>query len=179
MDSIDPRLRNVRRIAVFFDVVKIVFVAVLLVGLIRFFIAQPFIVSGDSMVPAFNSGDYLIVNELAYKLRAPARGDIAIFHYPVDPSLYFIKRIIGLPGDTVVVNGGSIFVKTQSGQTEKLLNEPYINAADVTSEVGTTTLGADEYFVLGDNRNASFDSRIWGPVPTRYLVGKAFARLYP
>jgi signal peptidase I len=179
MKNTDPRLVNVRRIAVFFDVVKILFVAVLLVGLIRIFVAQPFVVSGDSMVPAFQSGDYLIVNELAYKLHVPQRGDIAIFHYPVDPSLFFIKRIIGVPGDTVVVLGGSIFVKTKEGNTEKLLNEPYISVADVTQEVGTTTLGSDEYFVLGDNRNASFDSRIWGPVPSRNIVGRAVARLYP
>jgi signal peptidase I len=121
----------------------------------------------------------LIVDELTYYFHKPARGDIIVFHYPLDPSLFFIKRIIGLPGDTVAVNNGSIYVQTSAGKVERLLNEPYINTVNPKQETSTTTLGVDEYFVLGDNRNASFDSRIWGPVPGRYIVGRAAVRIFP
>ena len=160
------------------DVVKIICIAVVIVACVRLFIAQPFIVSGDSMVPTFKSNDYLIIDELSYLLHKPQRGDIIIFHYPLDPSTYFIKRLIGLPGDTVIVSNGSVFV--QSGNLkERLLTEPYIRAEYPKIESGTTTLGADEYFVLGDNRNSSYDSRVWGPVPGRYIVGRVLVRIFP
>ena len=172
------RLIRLRRLAVFFDVVKILFLAVVLVEVVRLFVAQPFVVSGDSMVPTFYPNDYVVIDELTYELHKPQRGDIIIFHYPLDPSIYFIKRLIGLPGDTVMVDNGSVFV--QSGtSTQRLLTEPYLEAGVPKIETGTTTLGPDEYFVLGDNRNSSFDSRVWGPVPGRYIVGRAFVRLFP
>jgi signal peptidase I len=177
MLDMHTRFSRLRRVTLFFDVLKVVVLAVIIVGLIRFFVAEPFIVSGDSMVPTFNPNDYLILDELTYELHQPQRGDIVVFHYPLDPSIYFIKRLIGIPGDTVVVNNGSVYVL--SGKTERRLTEPYVNVATPKDEVGTTTLGTDEYFVLGDNRNSSFDSRVWGPVPRRYISGRVLMRLYP
>ncbi len=163
---------------VFLDVLKIVVIATLIVGGLRLFIAEPFIVSGDSMVPTFASNDYLIIDEVSYHFRPPQRGDVIVFNYPLDPSIFFIKRLIGLPGDTVVVNNGSVFVQSGRAQ-QRLLMEPYIQTDQARKQNGTTTLGEDEYFVLGDNRNSSFDSRVWGPVPRRYIVGQAIARIYP
>ncbi|OHB17332.1 MAG: hypothetical protein A2749_01860 [Parcubacteria group bacterium RIFCSPHIGHO2_01_FULL_45_26] len=112
---------------------------------IRLFVAQPFIVQGASMVPTFNNGDYLIVDEISYRFREPQKGDVVVFRYPKDVSKFFIKRIEGTPGDMV-------------NQT-KLLN--------------------DQYFVLGDNSEASSDSRIWGPVPRKNIIGRPFVRLLP
>ncbi len=178
MLDVDEKFARIQRFAILFDVIKIVFIAAVLVSVVKLFIAEPFIVSGDSMVPTFYSSDYLVIDELTYELHPPTRGDIVIFRYPLDPSVYFIKRLIGVPGDTVVVNNGSVFV-TSGKMTQRLLTEPYIQAGAAKVETGTTTLGNDEYFVLGDNRNASFDSRVWGPVPRRYIVGRALVRLYP
>ena len=179
MTETNPAFISARRWILFFDVLKIVFVACLIVTVVRLFVAEPFIVSGDSMSPTFSSNDFLVVDEMSYELRAPARGDVIIFHYPLDPSTFFIKRLIGLPGDTVIVNNGSIFVKTANNKTLHLLTEPYVSIGSPKIQTSTTTLSDEEYFVLGDNRNSSFDSRVWGPVPRRYIVGKALVRLYP
>lgn len=142
----------------------------------RLFIAQPFIVSGDSMVPTFQDGEYLIVDELSFFLRTPERGEVIIFHYPKDTSKYFIKRIIGLPGETVFVEQGSLKIITAEGATHTV-QESYIKTQNLTDM--RVTLADDQYFVMGDNRDESSDSRYWGPVPKAQIVGRAFARLLP
>ncbi len=131
------------------EIVKFLVISFVIVLPIRYFIAQPFIVNGASMEPTFHNGDYLIIDELSYELRAPRKNEVAVFRYPGDPSKYFIKRIVGLPGETVV------------------------------TDAGTTTLGGDEYFAEGDNRGASFDSRMWGPLNAKYLTGRVMFRLFP
>ncbi len=178
MPEYDTKVKKLRRLSILLDVVKIVFVSTILVVCVRSFVAQPFVVSGDSMVPTFYPNDYVVIDELTYELHKPQRGDIVIFQYPLDPSIFFIKRLIGLPGDTVVVNNGSVYVQTGK-LTQRLLTEPYLRAGAPKIESGTTTLGTDEYYVLGDNRNSSFDSRVWGPVPARYIVGRVLVRLFP
>lgn len=142
----------------------------------RMYIAKPFVVEGASMSPTFETGDYLIVDEISFALRAPARGEVVVLRYPHDPSKHFIKRVIGLPGETVSINSGAVTVTTAGG--EKIaLDEPYVELpARATS---TATLGADEYFVMGDNRAGSYDSRVWGPVPVNLIVGRALVRLLP
>jgi signal peptidase I len=129
------------------------------------------------MEPTFETGQYLIVDELSYRLSAPERGDVIVFRYPKDPSQYFIKRIIGLPGETVQIQGGEVFIAAANGQRRQL-SEPYItnhgNGADMS-----TTLAPDEYFVMGDNRPESSDSRSWGILPKQNIVGRAFLRLLP
>ncbi len=154
-------------------------VAFLIAVVVRTFIAQPFVVSGDSMLPSFKQNDYLVIDEVTYDFEKPKRGDIAVFRYPLDPSVYFIKRIVGIPGDAVVIHNGVVSLRVQGATTTNTLAEPYILPAMQKVDTSTTTLGEDEYFALGDNRNESFDSRVWGPVPERYIVGRALVRVFP
>ncbi len=156
-----------------FETVAIAVVAVLLV---RSFVTQPFLVSGSSMEPTFNDGNYLLIDELSYEFRDPERGEVVVFKYPSDPGSYFIKRIIGLPGETVIVRSGTVSVTNTQGT--EVLNESYALKNDTTSNA-ERTLGAQEYFVMGDNRNFSFDSRSWGPVPAKNIVGVVRFRLWP
>ncbi len=162
------------------DFLKFGIIASIVVLPIRIFIAQPFIVSGDSMYPTFHDGEYLIVDELSYNLNKIHRGDVVIFRYPGDTKKFFIKRIIGLPNETIVITGGQIEVfpcKIQSDCESILLDEQYINEPFNTTATYNTK--EDEYFVLGDNRNRSSDSRFWGVVPEKLLVGRAYLRLFP
>lgn len=158
------------------ETLRFIIITVLIVVPFRLFIAQPFIVSGDSMVPTFHNGEYLIVDELSYYLREPSRGEVTIFRYPKEPSKFFIKRIVGLPGETVTIKNGRIEITEVDG-TRIALTEPYVKA-EVLSDMNVV-LAKDEYFVMGDNRNASSDSRFWGPVARPLIVGRAFARLLP
>jgi signal peptidase I len=145
--------------------------------IIRIFLVQPFLVDGASMSPNFETNDYLIVDKLSYFFREPTRGDVIVFKYPSDTSKYFIKRIIGLPGETVTVRDGNTTVKTVAGR-DVHINETFVqNTSDNDAKV--LTLGAGEYFVMGDNRNQSFDSRAWGPLDKKYIGGRALVRLYP
>ena len=161
----------------FTELLKFVIIAALIVLPIRFLVAQPFIVSGASMNPTFLNGQYLIVDELSYRFEAPARGDVIIFRYPKDPKQFFIKRIIGLPGETVSIRNGRLEVTEVDGKTIAL-DESYVinqgNGGDATY-----VLDQDHYFVMGDNRPESSDSRIWGPLPRENIIGRAFVRLLP
>lgn len=153
-------------------------IALLIVVPIRLFIAQPFIVSGASMDPTFHDKQYLIVDELSYHLGDPVRGDVAIFKFPKDLKKYFIKRVIGLPGETVFIdNKGNVSIKDKDGNIVLTLNEPYV--VYTKNDPVERALGAGEYFMMGDNRAGSFDSRAWGPVNRDLIVGKAFLRLFP
>ncbi len=127
------------------EFVKFALLAAIIVLPIRMWIAQPFIVHGSSMVPTFQSGDYLIVDEITYRFHEPRRGDVIIFRFPQDPSQFFIKRVAGLPGD----------------------------------KINNTVLAGDEYYVLGDNSGQSYDSRFWGPVKSKFIIGLARVRLWP
>jgi signal peptidase I len=144
---------------------------------VRMFIVSPFIVSGASMDPTFATNDYLIVDKLSYRLHNPERGDVVIFRFPNDPHFFFIKRIIGLPGETVTIASGSVSITSEDGEKTFALTEPYITYPKY--ENLNETLGDDEYFVMGDNRYSSSDSRIWGPLPKSFISGKSFARLLP
>ena len=161
----------------FVELLKFFIIAVVIVIPIRFWIAQPFIVSGASMNPTFGTGQYLIIDELSYHFSNPQRGEVVIFRYPLNTSEFFIKRVIGLPGETVTIENGKVYI-TGADKIEHALQEPYIinlgNGAD-----RSVTLGADQYFVMGDNRPDSSDSRAWGPVPRTDVVGRAFVRLLP
>ncbi len=152
-------------------------IALLVVFPVRLFIAQPFIVSGSSMEPTFDTGEYLIVDELTYHFGSPERGEVVVFRYPLDTSKFFIKRIIGLPGETVMLQSGAVLI-TKTDGTTFALEEPYLHYEEMGSDM-ETTLRAGEYFVMGDNRPASSDSRIWGPLPREDIVGRALVRLLP
>lgn len=150
-----------------------IFIAGVTVFVIRTFLAQPFLVSGASMSPNFEGGNYLIVDEITYRFDDPRRGDVVVFRYPNDLSTFYIKRIIGLPGDRVRVDGGNIFVN------EKRIDEPYLDESVKTLGDINLTLEGGRYFVMGDNRYHSFDSRSWGPLERENIVGLVRLRLFP
>jgi len=158
------------------DILKIVLIALIIVAPIRYFIFQPFFVKGQSMEPNFEDGDYLIVDELSYRLRGPQRGEVIVFKYPADPSQRYIKRIIGLPGEIVEIKEGKVIVFSLSG--EKVLEESDYLSYSTPGEV-RVILEPDEYFVLGDNRYSSFDSRRWGPLEEEDIIGRVIFRAWP
>jgi len=161
----------------FVEIVKFLILSAIIVIPIRIFIAEPFIVSGSSMDPTFEHGEYLIVDELTYHFEKPKRGDVVIFKYPAEPSKYFIKRIVGLPQERVAIKSGEIFIYNTEWPDGRRLDEPYLKDHDNSQT--DLTLSEDEYYVLGDNRSHSFDSRAWGPVPEKNIIGKPFIRLFP
>jgi signal peptidase I len=152
------------------DVIEtLVFSVLLFVGIN--FISARIRVDGFSMEPTLQSGEFVIVNKIAYKVGNPTRGDVIVFRYPFDPQQEYIKRVIGLPGDQVKVEDGQVYVNNEP------LVEPYIAAAPAYQN--ETTVPADSLFVLGDNRNNSSDSHNWGPVPLDYVIGKAVFIYWP
>lgn len=159
------------------DLFTLALLIVLVVIPIRLFIASPFVVDGESMHPTFENLDYLIIDELVYDLSLPARGDVVVFRYPKNPSVFYIKRVIGLPGETVAINHGIVTI-TKTNGTALTLAEPYVVNEDATY-TNKVTLGAGQYFVLGDNRPNSSDSRVWGPLPAGDIIGRVDARLLP
>lgn len=162
------------------DIIKVIITSVLIVLPIRYFIVQPFIVRGASMEPNFEDRQYLIVDEASYYFREPERGEVIIFHYPRDRRQYFIKRIIGLPGETIEFIGGKVRITNSVYKEGFRFEEPYLMPPDrPTGPDMRLTLGEDEYFVLGDNRDASSDSRVWGVLSRKLIVGRAFFRVLP
>jgi signal peptidase I len=160
------------------EVFKFAILALVIVVPFRLFIAQPFIVSGASMAPTFETGEYLIVDQVSYRFHEPERGDVVIFRFPQDPSKFFIKRIIGLPGETVELSDGYTTIFNPSSGMRVKLDEPYL-VTDRTDDDMSFPLASDQYFVMGDNRGASSDSRMWGAVPRENIVGRALMRLLP
>jgi signal peptidase I len=159
--------------------VQVIIVALLISLPIRFFVAEPFIVNGASMDPTFSTGQFLIVDRLTYRFETPQRGDVIVFEYPNDPSVYYIKRIIGLPGETVDIKNGTVTIVNADHPTGLLLDEPYISAVHASHDTLHIVLGATEYFVMGDNRAQSSDSRVWGPLDSHFIVGRPIVRLLP
>jgi len=161
----------------FWELVRFAIIALVIVIPIRIFIAEPFIVSGISMAPTFQNGDYLIVDKISYSFSSPKRDDVVVFRYPGDKTKFFIKRIIGLPGETVDIKGNDVTITNASHPNGLKLNQPFVvNTANNDTHF---ELKNSEYFVMGDNRPQSSDSRYWGPVDRNLLVGKAFFRLLP
>lgn len=182
-DSLPPTTENNQKeqgdsfISVVWETLRYALIAAAIIIPIRIFIAQPFVVQGNSMYPTFKGGEYLIVNELTKYIGKYERGDVVILRYPNDPSKYFIKRVIGLPGDTVTVTDGEVSITSPTRTTPLVLHEDYVKYPKRDSS--SRTLDEHEYFVMGDNRAQSSDSRVWGPVPDRLMDGKALIRLFP
>lgn len=162
----------------FSEVVRFTILSIVIVFFVRMFVAQPFIVSGASMEPTFHNGQYLIVDQLSYQFETPARGDVIVFRYPKDPSKFFIKRVIGLPGETIEIKGDQITIKNKAYPDGFTLSEPYVREMSENNNY-TQTLRDDEYFVMGDNRDASADSRMWGVLKKDLITGRALLRLLP
>ena len=159
------------------DLFTLALLIVLVVLPLRMFVISPFVVDGESMYPTFSNLDYLIIDDISYRFAEPNRGDVVVFRYPLDPSVFYIKRIIGLPGDTVTISHGAVSVKNAVGISETL-SEPYVATEDATYSK-SVTLSTGEYFVMGDNRPNSSDSRVWGPLPKKDIIGRVFLRLLP
>ena len=130
-----------------------------------------FRIEGSSMEPSMHQNQYVLVDKISYKLGNPKRGDVVVFNYPLATERDFIKRVIGLPGETVTVQAGVVSINGQP------LKEPYISAPP--DYENTWRLAADQYFVLGDNRNSSLDSHSWGPLDRHYLIGRAIFAYWP
>lgn len=158
------------------ETVKIIAFALLIVFPIRYFLFQPFIVRGASMEPSFSEADYLIVDQLSYRFRDPKRGEVIVFQYPEDPQKRHIKRIMGLPEEKITIEGEVIYITTD--EKRKLLQEEYLPAGRYLGEE-EIELGEDEYFVMGDNREASFDSRNWGALPEENIIGRVVIQVSP
>ncbi len=160
------------------ETAKVIIIALVIVIPIRYFVFQPFFVKGQSMDPSFENGDYLIVDEISYLFLSPKRGEVIVFKYPRNPSQRYIKRIIGLPGETIEVKNGKIVVSDKEGS--RILDESgYLSLGLQTYGALQIALGKDEYFVLGDNRSASSDSRSWGALRKENIVGRVFVRAWP
>lgn len=160
------------------EIVQFSLIAILIVVPIRMFVAQPFIVSGASMENTFQSGEYLIIDQVTYRLGNPSRSDVVVFRYPKDPSKFFIKRVIGIPGDTVTIEDGSVTISNEEFPDGIKLDEPYVKSMN-DAPFFEEELGDREYFVMGDNRDKSSDSRSWGVLQEERIVGRAYIRLFP
>ncbi len=157
---------------------KVVAIAFLIVVPIRYFLFQPFVVSGQSMEPNYSNGDYLIVESLSYRMRDPRRGEVIVFYYPENPSLRHIKGIIGLPKEKIIINKDEIQIISSEKEVLILDEKEYLDYFGLL-EKKEIELEEGEYFVMGDNRDASFDSRRWGALPRDYIIGKTVLKILP
>ncbi len=154
-----------------------IIIAVCIVWPFRVFVAEPYIVSGASMDPTFTTGDYLIVDKLSYETGEPKRNSVIVFKFPSEESRNLIKRVIGLPGDTVTMNGTTLTITNAENPAGFTLDQSYLSHTQ--PQTFSVTLKSDEYFVMGDNRPASFDSRAWGVLPRKDILGRPILRLFP
>lgn len=161
------------------EIIQVAVIALLIVVPIRVFVAQPYLVAGASMDPSYSTGHYIIVDQVTYNFDDPERGDVIIFKYPKDPSKFFIKRIIGLPGETVSLKQGVPFITNDEHPEGFTFAEPYLSAENQKIESLEITLSEDKYFVMGDNRKGSSDSRLWGSLDKDLIMGRAILRVLP
>jgi len=161
------------------ETAQVVVVSLVIVFLVRTYLIQPFLVKGASMEPTFQDGNYLIIDEISYRINAPQRGDVIVFKYPKDPKQYFIKRVIGLPNERLEIKNQKLTVFNAQNPNGMTIDETYLPAGDITKGDETIQLKSNEYFVLGDNRPASSDSRYWGPVAQDLIVGRVWLRAWP
>ena len=164
---------------VLLEFIKVAVLAGITIALVRYFLFKPFYVKGASMEPNFYEHEYLIIDEITYRLRAPERGEVIVFKYPEDPREYFLKRIIGLPGERVKVSEGKITVYNDAHPEGFDIKEEYLPKDLLTAGDRVTILGPNEYFVMGDNRGNSLDSRRFGPVDKSLVVGRVWFRGWP
>jgi signal peptidase I len=168
-----------------FDIIKTLILFSIIYFVIKGYIAQPFLVKGRSMEQTFSDGDYLIVDQITYNFTEPKRSEVIVFHTEFIPGgnekEYYIKRVIGIPGDRVVIKDGEVLLYENNSETPTILDENYIidGLKTLSQEPVDMVLKDNQYFVLGDNRGNSSDSRYWGPVDKTYIVGKPFIRLFP
>jgi len=161
------------------EIIKIVVITLAIIIPIRYFLFQPFYVRGASMEPNFHDNEYLIIDEITYRFSDPKRGDVVVVKDPQKPSEFFIKRIVGLPGEEISIQSGEIYISAGSDAKSAILNEGYLNMNVSTSGNITIQLTDEQYYILGDNRSVSLDSRTFGPIPRDLIVGRAWLRVWP
>lgn len=159
------------------EIAKVVLISLAIILPVRHFIVKPFYVKGASMQPTFENHEYLLIDEFSYHFSKPERGEVVVFKYPRDPSEYFIKRVIGTPGDLVEINNGKVTVK--NGDEIVVEAEDYLPDNLNTGGSYSETIPEGHYFLMGDNRSASLDSRVFGPVAEKYLTGRVWVRAWP
>lgn len=168
----------------FLDIAETLTIGASFFLIVYLFFMQPHQVNGRSMFPTFSSGDYLLTNKVSYRVGEPEKGDVVVFHAPEEASCPtgtgcdFIKRILAVPGDTVAVRDNGVYVNGER-LNETYIPDDYQTLPGKFIEGRTATMGPDEYFVVGDNREFSSDSRVWGPISKSDIVGKAFFRYWP
>jgi signal peptidase I len=162
------------------EVTKIIIISLAIIIPIRYYLIQPFYVKGASMEPTFHDYEYLIIDEISYRINDPHRGDIIVLKDPRNKSQFFIKRIIGLPGETITIKSGTVTITNTTHPEGVNLDESvYLDEAIYTSGNIDVKLDADKYYVMGDNRGSSLDSRIIGPIGEENIVGRAWVRAWP
>lgn len=171
------------------ELIRTVVIVVVLAFLIRQFVMQPYIVDGSSMYPVLHNNDYLLVDKIGYKIKDPQRGDIIVFKYPNNTSVYYVKRIIGLPGEKVRIENGAVYIFNTANPSGLKLDEPYTNGVNNTfvkanetvdnQPITEFTVPENNYFVMGDNRTGSSDSREWGFLNNDKIIGKVFVQAFP
>lgn len=168
-----------RAVSIFFDLIESVVVALSIFVVIYLFLIQPHQVKGASMDPTFHDGQYILTDKISYRLHMPQRGDVVVFKAPMNPDFDYIKRIIGLPGDTISIKDGKVIINGQSLNDEYIQTDTILLPGQYIREGEQITVGPNEYFVLGDNRSHSADSRQWGMVPQKDIIGRVFFRYWP
>jgi signal peptidase I len=163
------------------ELIKLAAIALVIIVPVRYFLIQPFYVKGTSMEPNFHNYEYLIIDELSYQFHTPQRGEVIVFRYPRDPQEHFIKRVIGLPGEDVQIKNNHVYIYNTQHPDGFILNETYLKPDEITvaNNENRITLKDDEYFVLGDNRQASQDSRFFGAVNKSFITGRVWLRGLP
>lgn len=166
-------VENTKKKEGLWELLEALAIAVVLAAIIRFFVVQPFYIPSGSMEPTLKPGDRIIVNKFIYRFTKPQRGDIMVFKFPLDPKRDFIKRVIGLPGDIVEIKDSNLYING------KQIKEPYLPPGLRFQDFGPVKVPDDHYFMMGDNRNHSDDSRFWGFLPQDNIVGKAMVIYWP
>jgi signal peptidase I len=186
MDNLEPQptpapQRRLRQETLVFiwETLKVVIISLAIIIPIRYFLVQPFFVTGASMEATFDDGDYILIDEISYRFSQPQRGDVIIFRYPLEQSQFFIKRIIGLPEETVEIKNDRVIIHNKQHPEGFTLNESYLAPGQQTTGNLRIKLDPNEYFVLGDNRLQSSDSRRWGPLNRSLITGRVFFRAWP
>lgn len=163
----------------FLELIKVALLAGITIGLVRYFLFKPFYVKGQSMESTFFEKEYLIIDEISYRFREPVRGEVVVFESPTEPNDFYLKRIVGLPGERIKIEDNKVIIYNEDNPQGIVLEEGYLDIDVTTRGSDNVTLGPDQYYVLGDNRGASFDSRRFGPVSAEVIVGRTWLRGYP
>jgi signal peptidase I len=179
-----PKIIMLNFLKFIFELFKLVLIVIVLAAAIRYFLISPYQVDGSSMTPTLTDKDYLLVEKVNFIFRNPSRGDIVVFRYPLNTTINYVKRIIGVAGDKITIKDGNITVSNSQYPSGVVLQENYLSTSSKTSVMGDSSekswvVSEGEFFVLGDNREHSDDSRSWGIVPKENILGKVWLEVYP